>query len=179
MRRTALLRAASELLAVEGAQAVNPGSVGAAAGLARSSVYQYFDSTAGLLQALVEEEMPRAGRRLAAATAASADPRERVAAYVAEAVRLAVDEQHRAWSALAQSALPPKCRERLAELHREQAAPLVEALRDAGCGEPELVAHLIGGVIRGAVEAIGSGADVDAAIGEALALLRGGLVAEP
>ena len=44
-RRAALLAAAEELLAEQGVEAVTPAAVGARAGLARSSVYQYFSSS--------------------------------------------------------------------------------------------------------------------------------------
>ncbi|MGB8020339.1 MAG: TetR family transcriptional regulator, partial [Candidatus Nanopelagicales bacterium] len=66
MRRAALIAAANDLLATEGVEAVTLGAVGAAAGLARSSVYQYFDSTGSLLAELVEQEVPRATAHLAA-----------------------------------------------------------------------------------------------------------------
>ena len=45
-QRDALLHAATELLVDGGVSAVTPAAVGAAAGLARPSVYQYFSSGA-------------------------------------------------------------------------------------------------------------------------------------
>lgn len=83
-QREALIRAAIDILVNEGAAAVSPAAVGARVGLARSSVYQYFDSSAALLATIVEEAFRRSNEALADAMADAADAVERVEAFFRE-----------------------------------------------------------------------------------------------
>ena len=175
MRRAALIAAAGELLATQGVESVTLGAVGATAGLARSSVYQYFDSTGSLLAALVEQEVPRATAHLVAVVARAGDPAEKVEAFVKGSLRAATDDNHRAMTALGWAALPPQCQARLAELHQEQLAPLVGALTELGAREPQITATLTYGLIRTAAAAINTGAPRTKATRETLSLIRTGL----
>jgi AcrR family transcriptional regulator len=177
MRRAALLDAAGDLLATQGLEAVTLAAVGAAAGLARSSVYQYFDSTGSLLAALVEQEVPRGTEQLTAAMARAGGPVERVEAYVRGSIRAATDDRHRAMAQLASTDLPPQCRARVAELHQEQLAPLVQALAELGVRDPTIIAALVHGVVRAASTAINSGAPRSRVLAQALALVRHGVAA--
>ena len=175
MRRAALLRAAGDLLAADGVEAVTLGAVGAAAGLARSSVYQYFDSTGSLLAALVEQEVPRATAHLAAVVAQVDDPTGRVEAFVRASLSAATDDTHRAMAALGWVDLPQECQARLAELHQEQLAPLVDALSELGAGEPQITASLIYGLVRTAATDINAGSPSARVTHEVLALIHHGL----
>ncbi|WP_407342949.1 TetR/AcrR family transcriptional regulator [Pengzhenrongella phosphoraccumulans] len=171
-QRVALLAAATELLVSQGAGAVTPGAVGAAAGLARPSVYQYFSSGADLLAAVVEDAFPQANADLRTALERSTDPADRLDIYVRTTLRLARDGAHRAVAALAAAPLPEQCRARLAELHREQAAPLLAALQDLEVPDPALTAQLLGGALRAAMAALDAGCDFDAVTERTLALVR-------
>ena len=175
MRRAALIAAAGDLLAADGVEAVTLGAVGAASGLARSSVYQYFDSTGSLLAAVVEQEIPRATAHLAAVVARAGDPAEKVEAFVKASLRAATDDNHRAMTALGWADLPPQCQTRLAELHREQLAPLVGALTDLGARDPQITATLIYGLVRAAATAINTGAPRTRVTRETLSLIRSGV----
>jgi AcrR family transcriptional regulator len=175
MRRSALMAAAGDLLATQGVESVTLGAVGAAAGLARSSVYQYFDSTGSLLAALVEQELPRATAHLAAVVAREADPSDKVQAFVKASLRAATDDNHRAMAALGWADLPQEGQARLAELHEEQLAPLVDALAELGAQDPEITAALIYGLVRAAATAINAGTPRARVTREMLALIREGL----
>ena len=175
MRRAALIAAAGDLLAADGVEAVTLGAVGAASGLARSSVYQYFDSTGSLLAALVEQEIPRATAHLAAVVARVGDPADKVEAFVTASLRAATDDNHRAMTALGWADLPPQCQARLTELHREQLAPLVAALTELGVRDPQITATLVYGLIRTAATAINTGTPHTKVTRETLTLIRGGL----
>jgi AcrR family transcriptional regulator len=154
---------------------VTLGAVGAAAGLARSSVYQYFGSTGSLLAALVEQELPRATAQLAAVVARESDPTDKVEAFVRASLRAATDDNHRALAAIGWSDLPQECRARLSELHQEQLAPLVDALTELGAGDPSIAATLIYGLVRTAATEINSGASRAKVTRETLALIRVGV----
>src|SRR5207253_7362858 len=58
-QRAALLRAAEELLVEEGYAALRFSAVARRAGLARSSVYEYFTSKDDLVAAVWEDVLPR------------------------------------------------------------------------------------------------------------------------
>ncbi len=158
-QRDALLASATELLVKGGVSAVTPAAVGAAAGLARPSVYQYFDSSAGILAAIIEDAFPRSNAQLAEALDGLTDPLEVMDAYVRETLRQAAVGVHRPAAALSASQLPDQCRERLAELHSEQVAPFVWALKEHGVPDLMITARLLGGVIEAAMAAVESGSD--------------------
>lgn len=174
-QRAALLRAANEILTEQGLAAVTPAAVGARAGLARSSVYQYFPSTGALIANLVEDCFPRANQAIAAAMASQRSPADRVDAYIRTTLRLAAEGAHRPATALATADLPAPCRARIAELHTQQARPLVEALHDLGVANPALTATLIGGMVRTAMVAIEQGGPTATITNRTLELVRHGI----
>ena len=174
-RRAALLAAAETVLAEQGLDALSLGAVGAQAGLARSSVYQYFDSTPALLVAVVEDAFPRATRTLRAAVDAESTPLEKVDAYVRTALDLAADRTHRSLAALASADLPPECRARVVELHTAQNAPLRESLVELGDPDPDLTCRLLVGLVRGASQAVTDGAPVAEVRRRTLAIVHEGI----
>lgn len=178
-QRQALIRAAVDVLVEQGAAAVTPAAVGARAGLARSSVYQYFPSSASLLATIVEESFPRADAAVAEALAGVDDPARRIECFVAAELRLAAEGIHRPANALMSADLPPECRQRLMELHLRHAEPLAAAIRDLGVPDPALTGRLIAGLLQAAMSAIEEGHDPEAAGDRVLGLLRHGLSAAP
>ncbi|CAL9341944.1 hypothetical protein SUDANB106_00294 [Streptomyces sp. enrichment culture] len=157
----------------EGAAAVTPAAVGARAGLARSSVYQYFDSSAALLATITEEAFRRSNEALTSAMAAASGPVERVEAFFRESLRLGAEGAHRPAAALMGAGLPPACQERLMELHLEQVEPFRAAVREIGAPDPELTADLIAGMLHTALlTAVEHGAPLDTVTDRALELVR-------
>jgi AcrR family transcriptional regulator len=171
-QRDALLHAATDLLVSGGVSAVTPAAVGAAAGLARPSVYQYFTSGADILAAVIEDAFPRANESLRAALGEATGPAEILDTYVRETLRLTAEGAHRPAAALAAAQLPDECLARLRELHREQAAPLLETLQTLGVPELHLTAQLLGGVIEAAMRAIELGAPLAVVTDLTLVLVR-------
>lgn len=171
-QRDALLHAATELLVQGGVNAVTPAAVGAAAGLARPSVYQYFSSGADILASVIEDSFPRANEALRVALESANGPAEQLDTYVRVSLRLARDGAHRPAAALAAAQLPDECMARLRELHHEQAAPFLHALEELGTPELELTAQLLGGVLEAAMRAIESGSPLDAVTERTLTLVR-------
>ncbi len=136
---------------------------------------QYFDSTGSLLAALVEQELPRATAHLAAVVARGGQPADKVEAFVKASLRAATDDNHRAMAELGWADLPQECQARLAELHQEQLAPLVDALAELGARDPEITAALIYGLVRAAATAINAGTPRTRVTRETFALIRQGL----
>ncbi|MET8051925.1 helix-turn-helix domain-containing protein [Streptosporangium sp. NPDC005286] len=153
-QHAALLEAAREILAAQGVHALTPAAVGARIGLARSSVYRYFSSTADILAQLTEEAFPRWADRLRATVAgttpdgSAASLDEQVRAYGRTALEFIGSPDYALIPASLTLGLPPECRERLNELHESLIEPLGDVLREAGCDHPALRAELAWGVLR-------------------------------
>ncbi len=151
---------------------MTPAAVGAAAGLSRPGVYQYFSSGADILAAVIEDAFPRANESLRNALDGVAGPERRLETYLRETLRLAAEGAHRPAAALAAAQLPAECLARLGELHREQAAPFLAALEELEVPELQLTARLLAGVIEAAMGAIDTGAPLDLVTEHTLALVR-------
>ena len=174
-QRTALLRAATDILVAEGIAAVTPAAVGAAAGLARPSVYQYFPSGAAIIAAIIEDAFPRANQILAESLAAAGTPSERLDTYIRETLRLAAQGYHRPASALAGATLPPECVARLTDLHREQAAPFIEVLTELGVTDLPVTGPLLGGIIEVGMTMVEAGQSLAAVTDRTITLIHGAL----
>jgi hypothetical protein len=61
---------------------------------------------------------------------------------------------------------------RLGELHREQAAPFLRALKELGTPDLQLTAQLLGGVLEAAMGAVESGASLATVTERTLTLVR-------
>lgn len=178
MRRAALVAAARELFADGGAAAVTPAAVAGRAGLARTSVYQYFPSTDALVAAALEATFAAANGALAEAVARAGDPRARVRAYVRAALLLAARD-HGSFRGLSLADLPPDCAGRVGELHAEMLAPLRAALVELGVADPDVVTVLVLGAVSGAAEVVERGGDPEATAATVLAFVDAGLGLAP
>lgn len=159
MRKTALIQAGKDILMTRGFEAVTPASVGSAAGIARSSVYQYFPSTTALLIAILDEAFPQATARLTTAVTRREDPREQVDLYLSAAFDFATDAEHRMFDAFPAEGLPIEVKDRLDALHHDQYMPLIEALTRLGVADISMSAHFISGLLQAAVRAVKAGAE--------------------
>ena len=176
-RRAALIAAAVDVLAERGLEGLTVAAVGSAAGLARSSVYQYFDSTPALLAAVVEDAVPRSTARLAAAVSRAHTPGEKVDAYVRTALVAATGPAQRSMHALESAQLPAECRARLVELHQQQYAPLLDALVELGVEQPDLTLRLLLGLLHAAAAELSRGTAKATVLRRTRALVQDGLAA--
>ncbi|BCJ33297.1 hypothetical protein Athai_08000 [Actinocatenispora thailandica] len=174
-QRAALIRAAIDILIEQGAAAVTPGAVGARAGLARSSFYQYFPSGAGILAAIVEDAFAAANTVLDQALGAVEEPSGRIDAFVRAELRLAAQGLHRPAAALLRAELPAECRDRVHELHQLHYLPLQAAIAASSATEPQLTAQLVGGLLQAAMTAVEQGADPNQVADRTLHLIHHGL----
>lgn len=168
-QRRALLDAAHALLA-ETAQKPSMGAVGRRAGLARTSVYQYFSSADELLAALVAEIFPDWVQRVLTRVEAASTPGERVWAYVEANIDLFASSERAVGRALRRVVEPDVLRGPMEAFHRELQVPLHRALTDLGEPEPEAMAEHVDALILQASAGLGE-AD-EAARDVALARLR-------
>lgn len=172
MRHRSVVESAAHLLMTSGAAAVTPAAVAEAAGLARSSVYQYFPTSNELVSGAVEEVFRRYTDHVVRSVAGLEGSRqERLVAYVQasfDALDLGV------WPALGLAAdLTPEYRERMATLHLCLARPLADILEDSE--EPTIESILALGVIQSGVVMVQRGLDAEDTIQRTMAFLGGAL----
>lgn len=178
-QRTALLRAATDILVTEGIGAVTPAAVGAVVGLARPSVYQYFPSGAAMIAAIIEDVFPRANRILADALALAGTPIERLDTYISETLRLAAEGYHRPASALAGATLPPDCIARLTDLHQEQSEPFVQVLSELGVVDLLVTAPLLAGIVEVGMKMVEAGQSLTAVTERTTTLIHAAINVAP
>ena len=175
-RERALLDAAHEIL-LETGEAPGLPQVAQRAGLARTSVYQYFASKQDLLQAMVRDIYPRWTEGITAAMAAAPTEADRILAYAVANVRLVADGAHAVGSALAALAPGEELDEQATRMHREVQEPLVQTLTALNVDAPEQVAELINSVVHSTVMLLESGQSVESALSH-LHVVLGPLVRE-
>jgi AcrR family transcriptional regulator len=167
-QRAALLDAVEGIVIETGSTQVTVSAVAARAGLARSSVYEYFDSPAALLAAAVVDRMDRWSTDVAGHVSPEAAPAERIEMFIRASLVLAAKGAHRLGRVVRFSDIPPECSDALRAKHDEMTAPLTRALADAKVADPDRAADLILGVIQAASTRIDQGSsrrsEADAAV---------------
>lgn len=143
----ALLDAARALLAEPGRrEGPGLGEVAARAGLARSSVYQYFGSRDELFDTLVAELLPGWADHVRDAMAGAATPGGKVRAYVVSNLELVAAGEHAVLRGLAVVA-PTSLAHSSAVLHEQLRRPLERALEETGEDDPAGMSELVHAVV--------------------------------
>ena len=164
-QRRAVLDAARDLLG-ETAQLPSMAAIGRRAGLARTSVYQYFGSAEELLVAVVADVFPDWTARVLDRVEAAGSPADRVWAYVEANVDLFASSEQQVARALATLVAPDVLRSPMEAFHARIRGPLRDALADFGDPDPDTVATLIDTlIVTAARHAVDSGAATDDADG--------------
>lgn len=163
-RRSALLGAARAILQQEGITGLTFPAVARRAGLARTSLYEYFDSRAELVAAVVSEDFPVFVEGLKAAVAAAPSDRSKLEVYVTHQLQAMADGNHRLLAEAAQIELPPSTRQLIRELHTDLATIVVDALRRLNAPHPRLAADYIQAVVQAATVQIERGAEPEVII---------------
>lgn len=171
-QRRAVLDAAKEVLTEVGGDAFSLSRVAARVGLARSSLYQYFDSRQDLLDALVEDLFPHWSHLVIGAMDRETSPALRVLAYANANLRLVADGEHAVAGALAAASPGADFAERSREMHERLAAPLTEALKVLGVPDPLATAELVNAVVHKASRMIESGTAFEDASARVEEILR-------
>ncbi len=156
----ALLDAAREIMAQTGTRPTLA-KVGARAGLARSSVYQYFASADDLVLAVVDDLLPRWESMIADAMSGARTPGERVLGYLWANLKIVADGEHAIASVLGESTDPTAVAEKAHMVHRRLGQPLVDALKELGVEDVELSTTLVTAVLGAAAHKIEQGAELN------------------
>ena len=145
-QRRAILDAARAHLAEEG-RAPSLAQVGARAGLARSSVYDYFASRDDLLAAVVADVFPDWAGQVTGSMEAADTPGGQVWAYVEANLRLFAGSEQAVARALTSVVDPSLLAEPVTRFHQSLQEPLVAALEAHGEAQPQLVADIIDSMV--------------------------------
>ncbi len=94
MRQRQLIDAAMSLALEGGVNAVTVASVAKRAGLSRSSIYEYFSSSADLIADLVLEELENYNNRLQSSVAGVEEPYLYLELWIKEALQYVIDGRH-------------------------------------------------------------------------------------
>ena len=159
-RLAQLIDAAEAILSEGGVDALTAGAVAARAGIARNSIYRYFDSIDDLLELLVAREFPAWTAAVEEAVAAEDTPGEQVAAYVRANLEQAARGTHGWRASLSRGSLSPSARQRVRKLHTTLHEVLAASVDGLGDPQPELTVAVIQAVTDACVRRIDQGDDL-------------------
>lgn len=161
-QRAALLDAVEDLVVETGSSNFTMASVATRAGLARSSVYEYFDSPNALFAGAVIDRMHRWTGDVESQVATSGPPAERIERFIRLNLELASQQVHRFGRIIRSAEMPPECSDALNDMHREILKPLIDAIDEAGIENAEHQGDFVNGVIQTAISRIDAGAEREA-----------------
>ncbi|MER6633581.1 TetR/AcrR family transcriptional regulator [Streptomyces sp. NPDC000987] len=156
-RLAQLIDAAEAVLNEGGMESLTAGAVAARAGIARNSIYRYFDSIEDLLELVVTREFPAWIEAVERAIAAEATPEEQAVAYVRANLEQAARGAHGWRASLSRGSLSPSARDRVRHLHTSLHEALARVVRDLGRPQPELTVAVLQAVVDACIRRIDQG----------------------
>ena len=132
MRQSQIIDAALSIALKDGASSITVAAVAKKAGIARSSVYEYFSSSADLVADLVMEELSIYQERLMTAVKDVQDPYRYIELWIAEALEYVIDGRHLLVKSLNSAAIPEFRRGEIAQGHRNLMASIAAPLKQMG-----------------------------------------------
>jgi AcrR family transcriptional regulator len=163
-RRSQLIDAAAAIALESGGSAVTVAAVAARAGLSRTSVYEYFASSADLAADLVIEELNSFAQELKEISAAGQTPAEAIDLWIEGSLQYIADGRHLLAKALNAIDLPRNRGAAIGMAHKALLAPLRSKLEELGISDVNFALTLIQSTTDGASRRIESGDDAELVI---------------
>ena len=163
-RQEQIIKTALSMAIEGGAQSITMSAVAKAAGISRSSIYEYFSSSADLISDLVIDELRNYRNQLAASTSESTDPLEQVGMWVEEALRYVVDGRHILIKSLNSIAPPDFRSNEIRQGHRDLMQTICGPLSALGIPTNSSAVLLLQSAIDTAAKRIDAGNDPDAEV---------------
>lgn len=132
LRQRQLIDAALSIALESGAASITVAAVAEKAGMARSSIYEYFSSSADLVADLVMEELALYQGRLSQAVTGIEDPYQYVELWIAEALQYVVDGRHMLIKSLNMASIPEFRRDEISQGHRNLMVTISAPLQEMG-----------------------------------------------
>jgi len=159
MRQRQLIDAALSIALESGAANITVAAVAKRAGLARSSMYEYFSSSADLIADLVIEELALYQKRLAQAVKGTEDPYQHIELWIAEALQYVVDGRHVLIKSLNAATIPEFRRDEISQGHRNLMTTISAPLQEIGLTDIRGAMSYLQNTIEAASVRIESGSD--------------------
>jgi len=175
-RRNQLIEAAAGIALESGGAAISVAAVAQRAGLSRTSVYEYFGSSADLIADLVLEELHNFAQYLEEAVAEAEQPLESISAWIKSALIYIADGRHLLAKALNSTSLPQERSAAIGAAHRALLAPLVAGLTAMGVQDTHRALLFIQAITDASTKRIESGHDAEDEIAYATAFCINGLI---
>lgn len=163
-RRSQLIDAAAAIALESGGAAVTVAAVAARAGLSRTSVYEYFASSADLAADLVIEELKIFGDELAKISAEGESPIHSIDLWITGSLRYIADGRHLLAKALNAIDLPRNRGAAIGAAHGALLAPLRSQLEALGVKDVSFALALLQSTTDGASKRIERGDDAELVI---------------
>jgi AcrR family transcriptional regulator len=176
-RRGQLIDAAAAIALESGGGAITVAAVASRAGLSRTSVYEYFASSADLVADLVIDELATFEHTLAQATNNESAALVAVEKWIEASLQYIADGRHLLAKAINAISLPGDRSAEIGLAHRKLLAPLKEKLEEIGIADTEFALSMIQGVTDKASRRIESGDDAEAVIRSTTSFCIAGLQA--
>ena len=161
MRQRQLIDAALAIALESGAASITVGAVAQRAGLARSSIYEYFSSSADLIADLVIEELALYQKRLSQAVIGTQDPYQHIELWIAEALQYVVDGRHMLIKSLNAATIPEFRRDEISQGHRNLMTTISAPLQEIGLTDIRGAMSYLQNTIEAASIRIESGSDAE------------------
>ena len=174
-RRNQLIEAAASIALESGGAAVTVAAVAQRAGLSRTSVYEYFGSSADLIADLVLEELNNFAYYLQEAVADTDQPLASIEAWIQSALTYIADGRHLLAKALNATSLPQERTAAIGSAHRALLAPLVTGLSAMGVKDTQRALLFIQAITDAATKRIEAGHDAEVEIKSATVFCIAGL----
>ena len=176
-RRQQLIEAAASIALESGGAAITVASVAEKAGLSRTSVYEYFSSSADLIAELIIEELTHFVKVLTDAIENPLEPEKAIADWIQAALRYIADGRHILAKALSAISTPNERAVEIGAAHRALLAPLHKSLIDLGIKDLNQALSLIQSSTDVATKRIEGGADAEYEIRSTTAFCLAGITA--
>ena len=163
-RRNQLIEAAAAIALESGWEAVTVAAVAARAGLSRTSVYEYFASSADLAADLIIEELKSFGDELATISSQGNGAIESIDLWINGSLQYIADGRHLLAKALNAIDLPRNRGAAIGAAHGALLAPLKSKLTEMGIKDISFALTLIQSTTDGASRRIESGDDAELVI---------------
>ncbi len=163
-RRGQLIEAAATIALESGGEAITVAAVATRAGLSRTSVYEYFASSADLVADLVIDELNNFTKTLEEATNGEELPVQAIEKWIEASLQYIADGRHLLAKALNAIHLPSNRSAEIGHAHRALLAPLRGKLIEVGISETDFALSMIQSVTDKASRSIESGDDAEKVI---------------
>jgi AcrR family transcriptional regulator len=174
-RRSQLIGAAAAIALESGSEAITVSAVAQRAGLARTSVYEYFGSSAELVADLIIEELAGFTNILNAAVEPAKVPEDAIAYWINSALLYIADGRHLLAKALSATSLPINRSAEIGAAHRALLAPLTSALTELGVKDLNYALSMIQSLTDAATKRIENGNDAQSEISKTTAFCIAGI----